>query len=64
MGDDLERARFDRLVREDVIGHLPATPLATRLRGWVEGAQPGDPMVEEILSARTEEDTTQEGQTA
>ena len=50
-----DRAEFTGLVRAGVIGHLPATPVALRLRGWVEGAEPGDPVVEGILAIKAME---------
>jgi hypothetical protein len=55
MDERAEKAEFGRLVQQGVITYLSATPLAMRLRGWVDGAQPGDPVVEEILAIRAME---------
>jgi len=49
MDETAEKAEFTRLVEEGVIGYLPAPPEATRLRGWVAGVQPGDPVMQQIL---------------
>jgi len=45
MDEAAEKREFRRLVQEGVITYLPATPLATRPRGWVDGVKPGDPMI-------------------
>lgn len=49
MDDSAEKREFGRLVAGGIITRLPATPLAMRPRGWVDGVKPGDPVIRDTL---------------
>lgn len=55
MNETAELAEFDRLVAAGAIRYLPRRPLAMRPRGWVDGAEPGDPVVKDILATQSME---------